>query len=93
MWFVLSACGCEAEDEKVVGERGERERFFGCLTFWGFGHPSLAFVELSPLSCGAVLLERGCVLLGVRFSSAMLVCCVRRLGVSLIERSLNKAFL
>ena len=48
----------------------ERERFFGCLTFGGFGHPSLAFVELSPLSCGAVLHERGCVLLGVRLSSA-----------------------
>ena len=59
VWFVLSACGCEGVEREVGREGGERERFFGCLTFGGFG-----------LSCGAVLHERGCVLLGVRFSSA-----------------------
>ena len=64
-WFVLSACGRE-------GRRGvgKGRFFFGCLTFLGFGIPPCS-VDLSPLSCGAVLLERGCVSLGIRVSSAM----------------------
>ena len=57
-WFV-SACG-----------RGRRAVFFGCLTSLGFGIPPCS-VELSPLSCGAVLLERWRVSLCVRVSSAM----------------------
>ena len=44
--------------------------FSACLPFGAFGIPP-CLVALSPLSCGAVLLERGCVLLGVRFSSVM----------------------
>ncbi len=55
-WFVLSACGREG-------------RFFFPLSHF-FRIPPCS-VELSPLSCGAVLLERGCVLLGVRISNAM----------------------
>ena len=66
-WSVLSACGRE---EERGGGGGRRAVFFGCFIFWGFGIPP-GSVELSPLSCGAVLLERGCVLLGVRVSSAM----------------------
>ena len=50
--------------------------FFCYLPNGSFGIP-LCSVELSPLSCGAVLLERGCVLLGVHVSSAM-----RFLGVA-----------
>ena len=58
-WVVMSACA------------GGEGRFFpGCLTFLGFGIPRCS-LELSPLFCGAVLLVRGCVLLGVRVSSAM----------------------
>ena len=54
----MSACG------------GGEGRFFpGCLIFLCLGIPPCS-VEL-PLACGAVLLERGCVLLGVRVSSAM----------------------
>ena len=60
---------CRVCHRVVRGEEGGRF-FFDCPTFLGFGIP-LCSVELSPLSCGAVLLERGCVLLGVRVSSAM----------------------
>ena len=42
---------------------------FGCLTF-GLWH-SACLGELSPLSCGAVLLARGCVSFGVPVLSAM----------------------
>ena len=53
------------------GRESERGPFlFGCLTFLGFGIPPCS-AELSPLSCRAGLLERGCVLLGVRVPSAM----------------------
>ena len=44
--------------------------FFGSLTFCGFGIPPCS-VELSPLSRGTILLERGCGSLGVRVSSAL----------------------
>ena len=56
-----------------VGWDGRREEGGGLFFFSGylpFGIPPCS-VELSPLSCRAVLLERGCVLLGVRVSSAM----------------------
>ena len=84
----LSAVGCF-----FLSAGGEEGCFFGCLTFWGFGHPSLAWLNCRRFLAGAVLLDRGCVLLGVRVSSAMLPWgWVRSLGVSLMTRSLNKAF-
>ena len=50
---------------------GKGGTFFSAVSFfWGFGIPPCS-VELSPLSCGAVLLERGCVLFRVRVSSAL----------------------
>ena len=53
---VLGRCGVVC----FVSVWQGRGPFFGCLTFWGFGIPPCS-IELSPLSCGAVLLERGCV--------------------------------
>ena len=44
--------------------------FFSAVSLFGVLASLPCSVELSPLSCGAVLLERRCVLLGVRFSSA-----------------------
>ena len=45
-------------------------RHFSVVSLLGFGIPPCQG-ELSPLSCAAVLLERGCVSLGVRISSGM----------------------
>jgi len=63
----LSAVGCVFPQG---GGRKEGGPFFSAVPPLGFGIPPCSG-ELSPLSCGAVLLERGCVSLCVRVSSAM----------------------
>ena len=45
--------------------------FFSAVSLFGVLASRLTWLNLSPLSCGAVLLERGCVSLGIRASSAM----------------------
>ena len=66
----LRAVGC------LFSQGGEREggrergRFFSAVPPLGCGIPPCSG-ELSLLSCGAVLLEQGCVSLGVCVSSAM----------------------
>ena len=83
-WFVLTACGSgcgtlpRSEEGGWWWVKRRRAVFFGCLTFLGLRHLPPCSVELSPLSCGAVL-ERGCVLSCVRVSSAM-----RFLGVAFV---------
>ena len=72
-------CGCAQEVLRFCwscfSQGGEREGdvgsvFFSAVPPLDFGIPPCSG-ELSPLSCGAVLLERGCVSLCVRVSSAV----------------------
>ena len=47
--------------------------FFVAISLMGVLASSLAWLNCHRFLAGAILLERGCVVLGVRFSSAMLV--------------------
>ena len=47
--------------------------FFFAISLMGVLASRLAWLNCHRILAGAILLERGCVVLGVRFSSAMLV--------------------
>ena len=47
--------------------------FFVAISLMGVLASRLAWLNCHRILAGAILLERGCVVLGVRFSSAMLV--------------------
>ena len=52
-------------------EQGGRAVFFFAISLMGVLASRLAWLNCHRILAGAILLERGCVVLGVRFSSAM----------------------
>ena len=64
MWVVFFACFFWCRRQRAVF-------FFSAISLLGVLASRLAWLNCRRFLAGAVLLELGCVLLGVRFSSAM----------------------